>query len=129
MNASFEHDGVRVTLANTIRAEMAYDLFDRRLPHIEDSPRYENMRKVFVLIAAYTSNAGGLDWQPPTLFADDAQLAASLEQFYTAVSVNVKLLNVWVEAIQDLLAPQSRPEDRETADDPLAQPAAALAKS
>lgn len=110
MMVTFRHDGVSATLVNTLRAQLAHDAFSARIPDMDDIPRFKGVKRVFALISAYTQEVQGIDWQPPSLFAEEQALLDSLEQLLSVSSP--ALLNAWVKAIGEMFAPLAPPEEQ-----------------
>jgi hypothetical protein len=93
-------DTLAVTLANTLRNDLAWTTFEARMQRFDDVPDMQGFVNGFVIIAAHTVGVNGVNWSPPPLSATQDELLVSFEQFLSVIDRT--LLAAWMKAINDM---------------------------
>lgn len=108
---AFVRGEIRATLTSALRAAVANELFEKKLPKFAEAGHIANIRFGFLLVASHTASVeAGLDWQPPPLFADESALMDSFERFISLTDND--LLVDWVDAINEMIASTAPPEEQ-----------------
>lgn len=111
----FTKDNISAVLTNTVRDLLHFDMLSARLAALEGETTFSaGLVRTFKMIAAYSKEVQGLNWQPPPLHADADTVMASFEALITEASA--ELLHAWRDAVLAALNPAPAPADENSPD-------------
>jgi hypothetical protein len=101
---TFRYGEITARIANTNRAALAHSVIARLLPVLDALPEAAAYRDAYLLIAAYSSDVQGIDWQPPSVWtATPDALLANYDRLLAQTDPDT--LAAWVEMVLAVLRP------------------------
>lgn len=115
---------ITATINNSLRSSLRQQVIDERLVLPPEYPEQaQAVRRLYVLIAAYSYDVRGCPWQSPALTASTESLIENFEAFITHIDSMVA--TQWSMAIRDMLVSAAPPEEQTPPEDVDPTPASA----